>query len=656
MLGDGTGTVQMVVAESILISPSSSSGRRRLLVDDTEDPEQVVPEPGPPTYDAYESEYELSDSQALHLLLMAPGWNTTSAPCSLLALAYQTPDTKLGLLETHVLHKCGFWRYVGRRVIQRYNMTSVMHGHETFLLSLDDLVYALMTPGIAVALIRNPGVFISALMYHPWLKPVRAFGVLIANQLEQMKWMQDIDTDLQDVLFGNSENGDGSPAGNPDILPPPALIHPRFIAHAAQGGADPSSPRPGHDTQDDDDVHFGGRRLLTVQESIQVIVPVQNSPGVGVLLQGISQNAPGLASSNSAGAWSISTFAWPPRYDYTLKSCPIGQSIVHIAMQALSVNRLYYQNFNRPRPAIDRSLRGTLPKWDWIDNITSKIVSTTSSTQRSWASWAFHWILDALVITPTHLVAFFTDDRKWSLQWILQTSVQCDLAAVITCSRHDKDLLMSTVVFIILYAAIWTVAAALGMGFLATLFLLSYPWFILWYAFGMAPTCFPMVPPCLMGDIINTVESLVPRTIIFPKNLLCSSGFQNGTVLNQTCLRPCSDINFTSWVDPLAFAICDTDPRTCRYMKGLSLFNEPFTDTLVWKPFVESLEKFHTIVESQDLSGHRLCTWVSFITVVPILAVVVAVLVLAAALTTALLDLFPVLVTFLSQLYVFYET
>lgn len=165
-----------------------------------------------------------------------------------------------------------------------------------------------------------------------------------------------------------------------------------------------------------------------------------------------------------------------------------------------------------------------------------------------------------------------------------------------------------------------------------------------------------MVPPCLMGDIINTVESLVPRTIIFPKNLLCSSGFQNGTVLNQTCLRPCSDINFTSWVDPLAFAICDTDPRTCRYMKDLSLFNEPFTDTLVWKPFVESLEKFHTIVESQDLSGHRLCTWVSFITVVPILAVVVAVLVLAAALTTALLDLFPVLVTFLSQLYVFYET
>ena len=398
--------------------------------------------------------------------------------------------------------------------------------------------------------------------------------------------------------------------------------------------------------------------MLTVQESIQAVVPVQASPGVQVLWQGAApQNAPGLAAVNSAGAWSSSAYSWPPRYDYSLKSCPLGQSIMHIAMQALSVNRLYYQNFNRPRPAIDRSLRANLPSWTWIDNITSRVLASPASGQqqqvaRSWASWVFHGIMDALAISPAHLIAFFTDDRKWTLQWILQTSVQCDLAAVITCSRHDKDLLMSTVVFILLYLVIATVGGALGMGFLSTMFLLSYPWFILWYAFGMAPSCFPMIPPCLMGDVIATVEMLVPRAITLPQNLLCAAG----PLVNQTCLRPCSDINFTSWVDPLAFAICDTDPRTCAYMRTLSWFGEPFTDTLLWKPFQESLGKFHTIVQSGDLSGHRLCTWVSFITVVPVLAAVIGLLVLAAALATALLDLFPALVTFISQLYVFYET
>jgi hypothetical protein len=661
MLGSGMGTVQMVVAESILVS-SASTGRRRLLVDDTGDPEQVVPDPGPPTHDSYESEYELSDSQALHLLLTAPGWNTTSAPCSLLALAYQTPGdgAKLGLLETHVLHKCGFWRYVGRRVIQRYNLTSAMHGHETFLLSLDDLVYALMTPGIAAALVRNPGVFISAAMYHPWLKPVRAFGVLVANQLEQIKWMQDIDTDLHSVLFGDDEddgrNGPPDPRAFRDDVQ--RRVRPRF---APESGAAPARPPPPvSDEEEGVPSHGGrGRALLTVQQSIQSVPPAPSSPGMQTLLRGFPRNAPGSAFSNSAGAWSISTFSWPPRYDYSFQACPIGQSILQVAIQAFSVNRLYYQNFNRPRPAIDRSLRGTLPSWDWIDNITTgwSGASPASSGQRSWASWGFHAILDALSVSPEHFVAFFTDSRKWTLQWILQTSVQCDLAAVVTCSRHDKDLIMTTVVFGILYGIILTVTSALGLRFMATLFFLSYPWFVLWYAFGMAPTCFPMIPPCLLGDVIATMEALVPRAIIFPRNLLCSTpSYQNGTIVNQTCLRSCAEINFTTWVDPLAFAICDTDPRTCGYMKGLSLFNEPFTDTLLWKPFVDSLEKFHRVVLTEDLAGHRLCTWVSFITVIPLMAAAIGVLVLAAALTTATLDLLPALVTFLSQLYVFYET
>jgi hypothetical protein len=665
ILGSGLGTVQMVVAESILISSSSSSGRRRLLEDAQDDPEQVIPEPGPPTYDAYESEYELSDTHALHLLLTAPGWNTTSAPCSLLALAYQAPDANLGLLETHILHKCGFWRYVGRRVIQRYNLTSVMQGHETFLLSMDDMVYALMTPGIAIALVRNPGVFVSAAMYHPWLKPVRAFGVLVANQLEQMKWLQDIDTELHKVLFG----GDGESANEDfDFRDYPSNedteqlgpIRPRFPATRAVPGERIPAPlrqaaqADAPDTLSSQMAHLNTRHLLTVQEGLQAIVPVQDSPGIQVILQGIPQNAAGKASVNSAGVWSVSTFAWPPRYDYTLKSCPIGLSILHVAMQAFTVNRLYYQNFNRPRPNIDRSFRGTLPSWDWIDNITSRVTIVPSS-RKTWASWVFHWILDALIIPPSHLVAFFTEDKKWTLQWILQTSVQCDLAAVITCSRHDKDILMSTVVFIILYVAILTVSTALGMGFMSTVFLLSYPWFILWYAFGMAPSCFPMVPPCLMGDIISTMEALIPREIIFPKNLLCEGQLDSGYIqpLNQTCLRSCADINFTSWLDPLAFAVCDTDVRTCKYMKNLPLFNEPFTDTLLWKPFLDGLDKFYTIVLSKDLAGHRLCTWVSFITVIPVLSAIIGFVVVLTALVTALVDLLPALVAFFSQLYIF---
>jgi len=98
-IGSLSQTVRMPVAITIRISQQTSGGRRLLStpVDDNsifrDTPQHM-----------YESEYELVDSQALHGLLMAPGWNLTSAPCSSLVMAYQKNE-KLGILETYELHK-----------------------------------------------------------------------------------------------------------------------------------------------------------------------------------------------------------------------------------------------------------------------------------------------------------------------------------------------------------------------------------------------------------------------------------------------------------------------------------------------------------------------------------------------------------------------
>jgi hypothetical protein len=408
--------------------------------------------------------------------------------------------------------------------------------------------------------------------------------------------------------------------------------------------------------EEDHDGSRPGRRLLAnteLQDSVLAVQPFSDSRGgVRILLPSNASSL--LRPSNAAGAWAASAFSWPPRYDYSFAACPIGQSILHVAMQAVRVTKLYYQNFDAPRPAIDRSLRGNLPGWSWIRNVSAP--PGVASGDRTWASVAFHWILDGLEISPAHFVAFFTDEREWSLQWILQTTLQCDLAAVVTCSRHTRDLLMSTVVFAILYALISGVTGSLGVGFFSTLFLLSYPFFILWYAFGMAPSCFPMIPPCLMGDVIATAEMLVPASILFPPDLLCDPANQAGRPLNQTCLRPCSDLNFTTWADPLAFAICDTDPRTCAYLLGLGLSNEANFDALVWIPMLDALARANAVVRSGGLAGHRLCTWVSFILVVPALALAIGVIVVASAVLTGVLDLLPALVAFLGQLFVFYDS
>jgi hypothetical protein len=601
-------SLRMVVAETLRIA----SGRRLLAE------EEVVPEPSPPVYDAYESEYELTDTQALHDLLTAPGWNTTAAPCSTLALAYQAGAT-LGLLETHVLHACGFWRYVGRRVLARYNISEALEGHETFLLSMDDLVYALMTPEAARALVFNPAVFMSAFMHHPWMKPVRALGVLVANQLEYLLWVRSIDADVHEALFGD--------------LPP---------AHQQQDGAferiqQRISPRVRNRTQRTQPaqpMHSQRRRLLTVEDVLAYSARIIQSP-----------DSAGFLPQRVYGAWSTSDFAWPPRYNYSFAACPIGMSALDLGMQVAMINKLYFQNFDAPARPIDRSLRANLPDWSW----TAQVVPARPGNSSSWASAAFRWLLGLAGVKPEHLVAFFTSDHKWSLTWILISLTRCDLASTLTCSRHEKDLLMSTVVFALMFFAMVVVTNALGVGFLSTLFLLSYPWFILWYVFGLAPSCTPLLPTCLLSDIIATVEAILPRTLLFPATLVCNQ--------NQTCLRSCTELTFEAWADPLAFAVCDTDLPTCRYLRNLTGTGVGALDENLVTPLQQAMARFEPLIASgANLDGHRLCTWVSFITAVPVLALLGSVFLVGGVLVVACMDLLPPLIGFVCQSAVFYES
>jgi hypothetical protein len=607
--------LRMVVAETVRFS----SGRRLLSED------QVAPDPGPPIYDAYESEYELTNTEALHELLTAPGWNTTAAPCSVLALAYQA-GAKLGLLETHVLHTCGFWRYVGRRVIERYNLTRQLGPHETFLLSMDDLVYAAMSPEAGLALLLNPGVFASAFAHHPWMKPLRAVGVMIANHFEYLHWIRGIDEDVHEALFGDLRPEDQAKQARQEAL---VRIQQRVSPRQVPRGQQPGPARP-------TDASGPRRRLLTVQDVLAYSARIIESPiDAGQLPQRVY------------GAWSTATFSWPPRYNYSLAACPFALSALDLGLQVALVNKLYFENFDRPAQSVDRSLRGNMPNWGWLASVAPS--PNPRKAASSWASAAFHWMLDLGGVRPEQLVSIFTSNQKWSLTWIMVSLTQCDLASTLTCSRHDKDLLMSTVVFAILFLIIHVVAGALGAGFVSTLFLLSYPWFILWYVFGMAPTCAPLLPTCLLSDVIATVEMLVPRQILFPQRLLCDQ--------NQTCLRSCTELDFTDWADPLAFAICDTDAGLCSYLRDMAPTGIQPLDSLILKPVQLAMGRFQLVLRGgEDLAAYRLCTWVSFVTVVPVLALLGSFLLVLGVLIVAAMDLLPPLVAFFCQTSVFYES
>jgi hypothetical protein len=69
-----------------------------------------------------------------------------------------------------------------------------------------------------------------------------------------------------------------------------------------------------------------------------------------------------------------------------------------------------------------------------------------------------------------------------------------------------------------------------------------------------------------------------------------------------------------------------------------------------------ALKRAETAVEQgsrSNLSGHRLCTWVSFVTATPALSLLMFTGVVATALVVAALDLVPPLVALLGQVLVF---
>jgi hypothetical protein len=308
----------------------------------------------------------------------------------------------------------------------------------------------------------------------------------------------------------------------------------------------------------------------------------------------------------------------------------------------------YYVNWDAPMPIIDRTLRGAFP------NITSwwarvKKNSTNAGVVRGWASTCLHWVLDLAKVDPEDLVYFATGDKPWTLRWLTVTLTKCDFGSILSCSAHTRDLFMSCLVFLIFYVIVLVLSQAMGLPMLANLFLMSFPMFITYYTYGVSVTCFPMVPTCLLSDVLSFVERNVPAIARFPDEVLCNrsinaTNLTNATFLpDSTCLRACDDLNFTTWFDPIAFLICDLDVITCEYyanawyqpvlLNGTSNGTEfkLGNDTIspgIWHDLITPLqdilrEKSRRIREGRAAGG-RICMWVTWIYSVPALGVLLS--------------------------------
>ena len=577
-----TGVVSMAVGLT-MASMTSSFQSRRLLSDG-----RLLPD-GQFEIHRAESEYALPDSPAMHALLMED-WNGTAAPCSALVWVYQQnarspgrPSTPLGPLDTIALHRCAYWRQVGRETIRLFGLTS-LGKRDGFLLSTDDFAAALSQRSVLVELIRNPEAMLFAAGHLPALKPVyaslltlRSMALSLSLAMNSTRWHNLPVHDMWHRAWHNTRAMD-------DGLDVEALEDwaDQGLAEAAGEALREELARSPGDLP-----ARQGRRLLQAD------------------------------AIRFAESWLTGPFTWPPTYyTHLLKQeCNIGTAIVQILHNILEVLiKFYYRSYPAP-PVPPKGLWANLPDITPAPSDSLHGLGPEAVPYEGWIAHTYRYVWSFFGINIAYVRSFFGNAKGQTNVFTVSTSMlQCDFSAITYCTHRRKDLAMSIVLMGLLYVIVAFFARLIGLPIIATLFIFSSVPLLLWYCYGMALTCGPMLPTCLMDDVIEAVDSLFPRNVSVPPELSVTDDCLNKPEISK-CFKSCGEppLLYNGWRDTLAFGVCYLDVAACRRLADVIGPRDGLSAAL--------LDKADAVQAASDslLSAMRFCFTVTFVNLIPVI-------------------------------------
>lgn len=579
VISDAGAPVFMSVATSVVQVQLSFSGRRLLS-------ERTAARLSPPPPFSHEAPQDLLSPAALHAMLLEERWNHTGALCAGLAHAYQRGDP-LGPSDEGAAHACAYWRQVARQVIADFDLAA-LRDHDTFLLSADDFAAALGGRGVAEALWAAPQALAAAAMYSEWLKPARAFArAFFGGNLTRLQ------------------------ATRPHRRPPRALAPRR--QPAPRNASDPGAR---------------GRRLLSLLSDTRDAVRATDvGRAIRAGLGDFEMPAPNPASAfPPARSWLRAASGWPPAL--LQGTCPALYSLLAGGTRTLATVGTFYTHYAALEAPAHRagSLASVLPSFaapDWPYN-----GSYGAQGSGSLPAAAFDGALGLLRLTRRDVSAFFLDQcggracveaNRLTALFIAETMSTCSFESVMYCGQSSRDLFPCAVLLFLAYMAVDAAARALGVPAVGTFFFYAYPFLTVWYAYGIAPTCFPLIPTCLVDDVLRAVTRALPRNLTVPQLLRCPG--------RDDCLRSCAGLGFSSSDAPVIYLACEA---------GLC----PALRASGWLPTWDAaLAEKDAMAASPDADAYRVCALVTMVSALPLLFLVAAVAVIVPSACISLLQL-----------------
>jgi len=231
-----------------------------------------------------------------------------------------------------------------------------------------------------------------------------------------------------------------------------------------------------------------------------------------------------------------------------------------------------------------------------------------------WIAHTYHAIWSFFGINIAYVRGFFSNIKGQTNVFTVSTSMlTCDFSAVTYCTHRRKDLVMSMILVFLLYIIVAFMARMIDLPIIATLFIFVSVPFLLWYCYGMALTCGPMLPTCLLDDVIKALNSSFPSQMTVPSELSITEDCLN-KLEYDSCYKSCGEapLLFNGWRDTLAFGICYLDVPSCRRLADTIGTRDSLGATLYTRANALG------VASDSLLSAMRFCFAVNFVNLIPV--------------------------------------
>eukprot|EP00961_Rhodomonas_salina_P164761 2220114-Rhodomonas_salina.5 len=359
--------------------------------------------------------------------------------------------------------------------------------------------------------------------------------------------------------------------------------------------------------------------------------------------------------------WSDVIWNFKTKESRTCDLFDIGnESVRHV----INASREYFVNGYRERNYSNFSITDTLMKVPTISNErwaaeqTRVVQSQEGIVQDTVLFVIVNSTLSAIEalsgVKTKDVIAFFNpeetlqeqiDGDMFTLARIMQDLTHCNIQHIMLCDTKARALIPT---ILICGAGIWLVCKALWLssGMMILVMTLLLPWFTMWYSYEYSPSCFPLVPTCLMHDVKVALDSTFPSHVQWPALLIhqdiCS---RDGVAINPekrnttNCFKSCAgdEFQFRSWIDPLAWFLCEAHIPTCR--KAANWLSE---QTSLMDAYAETTEYFIQVLVYNNphyTVAHRTCAMLTGFYIIPAALFAMWVVLMSTTLITTILVL-----------------